>query len=113
MDDLDHPKETPEQSATRLWGNADLTRRFLEEKRKLPPQPATKVIEVIETEQPQAFWEHHKLERKFLKDIRAMLEGHTHRNLLDYKRAHTSQNSQAEAREAEKTDGATCSRHAT
>lgn len=86
MDDLDHPKETPEQRATRLWGNADLTRRFLEEKRKLPPQPATKVVEVIENKQ-RLSGSVIRAQTKFAKEIKQMLEGHTHRNLLDYKRA--------------------------
>jgi hypothetical protein len=74
MDDLDHPKETPEQRATRMWGNNDLTRRILEEKRKPPPKPATKVLEVFSTERPKVE-ETMKFERKFLKDLRAMLEG--------------------------------------
>jgi hypothetical protein len=86
MDDLDHPKETPEQRATRQWGSADLTRRFLEEKQKPPLTPTKKVIEVLSTERPK-IEETMKFERRFLKDIRSMLEGHTHRNLLDYKRA--------------------------
>jgi hypothetical protein len=86
MDDLDHPKETPEQRATRQWGNADLTRRFLEEKRKPPLQPTKKVIEVLSTERPKAE-ETTKFERKLIKDLRLMLEGHTHRNLIEYKRA--------------------------
>jgi hypothetical protein len=86
MDDIERPKETPEQRATRMWGNNDLTRRFLEEKRKLPLQPATKVTEVFSTERPKVEGTM-RFERKFLKDIRAMLEGHTHRNLMEYKRA--------------------------
>jgi hypothetical protein len=86
MDDIERPKETPEQRATRMWGNNDLTKRFLEEKHKPPTQPAKKVIEVFSTERPKAE-ETMKFERKFLKDLRAMLEGHTHRNLLEYKRA--------------------------
>jgi hypothetical protein len=86
MDDLDHPRETPEQRATRMWGNNDLTRRFLEEKNKPPLTPTKKVIEVLSTERPKA-GETTKFERKFIKDLRVMLEGHTHRNLLEYKRA--------------------------
>ena len=86
MTDLDHPKESPEQKATRQWGNADLTRRFLEEKRKPPPQPATKVFEVISTERPKTDVTT-KFERQFIKDLRAMLEGHTQRNLMEYKLA--------------------------
>jgi hypothetical protein len=84
MDDIERPKETPEQRATRMWGNNDLTKRFLEEKHKPPTQPAKKVIEVFSTERPKAE-KTMKFERKFLKDLRAMLEGHTHRNLLEYK----------------------------
>jgi hypothetical protein len=86
MTDLDKPKESPEQRATRQWGNADLTRRFLEEKHKPPPQPATKVIEVLSTERPKADVTT-KFERQFIKDLRVMLEGHTQRNLMEYKRA--------------------------
>jgi hypothetical protein len=86
MKDLDHPKESPEQKATRQWGNADLTRRILEEKRKPPPQPATKVIEVHTTERPKADVTT-KFERQFIKDLRTMLESHTQRNLMEYKLA--------------------------
>jgi hypothetical protein len=86
MDDIERPKESPEQRATRMWGNNDLTKRFLEEKRKPPLQAATKVIEVLSTERPKAD-ETTKFERKFIKDLRAMLEGHTQRNLMEYKRA--------------------------
>ena len=86
MKDVDHPKETLEQRATRQWGNADVTRRFLEEKRKPPPQPATKVIEVLTTERPKADVTT-KFERQFIKDLRAMLEGHTQRTLMEYKLA--------------------------
>jgi hypothetical protein len=86
MDDIERPKESPEQRATRMWGNNDFTRRFLEEKRKAPPRPATKVIEVHSTERPKAD-ETTKFERKFIKDLRLMVEGHIRRNLLEYKRA--------------------------
>jgi hypothetical protein len=86
MKDLDHPRESPAQKATRQWCNADLTRRFLEEKRKPPPQPATKVIEVHSTERPKADVTT-KFERQFIKDLRLMLEGHTQRTLMEYKLA--------------------------
>jgi hypothetical protein len=86
MKDLDHPKGSPEQKATRQWGNAHLTRRILEEKRKPAPQPATKVIEVLTAERPKADVTT-KFERQFIKDLRAMLEGHTQRNLMEYKLA--------------------------
>jgi hypothetical protein len=67
MDDIERPKETPEQRATRMWGNNDLTKRFLEEKHKPPTQPAKKIIEVFSTERPKAE-ETTKFERKFIKD---------------------------------------------
>lgn len=86
MSDLERPTETPEQRATRRWGNADLTRRFLEEKHKPKPQPATKIIEVLSNERPKVDTTT-KFERKFLKDIKQMLDGHTQRNLMEYKRA--------------------------
>ena len=31
LKDDEHPKETPEQRAKRMWGNNDITKRFLEE----------------------------------------------------------------------------------
>jgi hypothetical protein len=46
MDDLDHHKETPEQRATRIWGNNDLTRRFLEEKNKPPLERSLKFTQL-------------------------------------------------------------------
>jgi hypothetical protein len=86
MDDLDKPRETSEQKAKRQWGNNDLTRRFLEEKRK--PAPVVKInpdiAEVITTERVKAE-ETTKFERKFIKDIRLMLKGHTQQNLKDYR----------------------------
>jgi hypothetical protein len=85
MTDLDKPNESAERCATRQWGNADLTRRFLEEKRKAPPiQAPPKVVEVITTERRKAEATT-KFERKFIKDLREMIEGHTQRNLLQYK----------------------------
>jgi hypothetical protein len=85
MDDLDKPTESSEQRAARMWGNHDLTRRFLEEKRKAPPVPAPpKVVEVLTTERVKAE-ETTKFERKFIKDLRAMLDEHKRRNLLAYK----------------------------
>jgi hypothetical protein len=87
MKDLDKPKESPEQRATRMWGNHDLTKRFLEEKMKAPPVLAPKpTIQVIENERLKAE-ETTKFERKFIKDLRVMLEGRTQRNLLEYRLA--------------------------
>ena len=87
MDDLDKPKETPSQRAERKWKNHDLTKRFLEERKAKLSAPTPKEIEpadVIETERPKADTTT-KFERQFIKDLRAMLEGHTRRNLLLYK----------------------------
>jgi hypothetical protein len=86
MTDLDYPKETPEQRATRRWGNADLTRRFREEKHKPPLEPTKKVIEVLSIERPKADVTT-KFERQFIKDLRVMLEGHKQRNMEQYRRA--------------------------
>jgi hypothetical protein len=86
MTDLDNPTETPEQRAARKWGNADLTRRFFEEKNKSPLQATKKAIEVLSTERPKADLTT-KFERQFIKDLRAMLEGHTQRNVEQYRRA--------------------------
>ena len=88
MDDIEHPTETPEQRAKRMWGNHDLTKRFLDERRK--PRPIVKVnpdiAGVIQNERiiPEATT---KFERQFIKDLRQMLDEHTQRNLLRYRMA--------------------------
>jgi hypothetical protein len=88
MEDIERPKETSEERAKRMWSNHDLTRRFLEEKHKPAPIVKTNpdMAEVLSSERPKAD-ETTKFERKFIKDLRAMLEGHRQRNLIEYKRA--------------------------
>ena len=86
MDDLDKPRESAEQKAKRKWGNHDLTKRFLEEKRKPPPvvKANPDIAEVITNERPKADVTT-KFERQFIQELREMLDGHTRRNLIAYK----------------------------
>jgi hypothetical protein len=89
MDDLDKPKETPEQRARRKWGNNDIAKRFLAEKKaakeiQLTEKKEPVIGKAIKTVRPKAE-ELTKFERRFIREIREMLEGHTKRNLLKYK----------------------------
>lgn len=86
MDDIEHPKESPEQRATRMWGNHDLTRRFLEEKRKPVPM-SSKPDPIVITNGRIVPDVTTKFERQFIKDLRGMLDEHTSRNLLRYQLA--------------------------
>ena len=90
-DSDDLRKETAEQKAIRMWGNYDLTKRFLEEvkKKEGAPNPIKSepdIADVIETERPKID-SVTRFERKFLKDIKAMLEDHKRRNLALYRLA--------------------------
>ena len=90
MKDLDDPrKETAEQRAIRMWGNYDLTRRFLAELQRKeavqrPVKTAPDIAEVIESERPRAEAVT-RFERKFIKDFKAMLEDHKRRNVALYR----------------------------
>jgi hypothetical protein len=95
MTDLDKPTESSEQRAKRQWGNYDLTKRFLEDKKAYKEASAgeksgPKIAEVIETERLVAEGTI-RFERQFVKDLREMLENHTKRNFLLYKLSLRSQ----------------------
>lgn len=94
----DLPKEPAKTRAARRWGNNALTERFKKMKATgegseefsirdgkkyfatevpKPPKEPLKPADVVENEGPKA----HRFERKLLKDIRAMMEGHKQRNV--------------------------------
>ena len=90
MDDLDHPKETPEQLAKRRWNNHAVEKAF--KAKAAEPKPIKTepdIAEVMTTERPKADVIT-KFERKFIKELRAMLEGHTKRNLEMYRQTRES-----------------------
>jgi hypothetical protein len=89
MKDLDKPKESAEQRASRMWGNYDLTKRFLDEleKKKNAPKPIKTepdIAEVIVTERPKAD-SLTKFQSKFIRDFKTMLEDHKRRNVALYR----------------------------
>ena len=91
LKDIDDPKkESAEQKAARMWRNYDLTKRFLEdvnrESIEAPPKVTPDIAEVFETERRIA-GSVTRFERKFVKDFKAMLEGHRRRNVALYRLA--------------------------
>ena len=85
--------ETPSQRASRKWSNNFKQMQW----KKAQKEEAERAAKEAD-EQPPSFGEVLKNDKiikgsvlraqtKFAKDIREMLEGHTHRNLVEYKRA--------------------------
>jgi hypothetical protein len=91
MDDLDNPRESPEHRARRMWENHALTKKFLEEKKAIesapPPTDTEPKIGDVITNEHRTSERVAKFERQFLKDIRAMLNEHTERNLALYRQS--------------------------
>jgi|ERR1700733_737189 len=88
-DDLP-PREPARHKAERKWRNHDLEKRFKEEKAKPVPVPVAakgpEIGDVIENN-GRLSGSVMKAQTRFAKELRQMLEGHTHRNLLEYKLA--------------------------
>jgi len=86
-DDLP-PKEPARDKATRRWRNHAVEKRFKEEKAKPVPIAAKEleIGDVVENKQRLA-GSVIRAQTKFAKELRKMLEGHTHRNLMEYKLA--------------------------
>jgi hypothetical protein len=88
LKDSDDVRKSAKEKASRLWGNHDVSRRFKETQRKAAEDAGNepKAIEpadVIEQEKLIA-GETTKLERKFLKEIRALLNEHVEQNTIRY-----------------------------
>lgn len=86
-DDLP-PKEPTRNKAERRWRNHAVEKAFKDKKAEPAPM-APKELEVghvIENRQRLA-GSVIRAQTKFAKELRKILEGHTHRNLLEYKRA--------------------------
>ena len=82
----DPPKEPLRTKAERKWRNNQMVKRLKEEKQKpkpvdpdKEPEPADLIINDGRVDGPIK-----RFETQFLKDIRAMIEGHTERNLQLY-----------------------------
>jgi hypothetical protein len=76
LKDPDKPREPASKRAERRWKNHDVATNFKAnraEAKAAPPEPEEPLL--IKTEKPIAAFE-----RKFLRDIRAMMEGHKLRN---------------------------------
>jgi hypothetical protein len=85
---LDDPRKEPAmRRSERRWRNHDVEKRFKEEQKKAlaEPKPPRELepADVIEGEH-DGRGSVVKAQRKFAKDIRAMLEGHTNRNAVLY-----------------------------
>ena len=83
----DSLKEPAKDRATRRWRNYAIEKSIKAELAK-PAPIAPKEIEpadVIENERPDGRYSVTKHQTKFAKDIRAMLDEHTRRNLILYK----------------------------
>jgi hypothetical protein len=83
MKDLDGPKEPAEKVAERKWKNNELRQKIIASKAPSPvvvdPNAPPEVASVIKNDRkPKA----RGFERKFLKDIREMMEGHKERNIM-------------------------------
>jgi hypothetical protein len=82
----DPPKEPVRVKAERKWKNNALRKHIIEERQKpklvdpnKEPEPADTITNDGRRDGPVK-----RLERKFLKDIRAMTEGHARRNIEIY-----------------------------
>ena len=82
------PKEPARRKAERRWRNHAVEKAFKEEKAKPVPiaQKELEVGDIIENKQRLA-GSVIRAQTRFAKEIRIMLEGYTHRNLLEYKLA--------------------------
>jgi electron transfer flavoprotein alpha subunit len=82
----DRPIEPARKKAERKWRNHDVEKRLKEERTK--PKPISKepsapeIAEIIENEKPDRRGSVIRAQTKFAKDIRAMMEGHSKRNLI-------------------------------
>jgi hypothetical protein len=91
------PKEPARDKATRRWRNHAVEKAFKEEKTKLVPitPKELEVGHVIENKQRLA-GSVLRAQTRFAKELRKMLEGHTHRNLLEYKLALHARNTSSQ-----------------
>ena len=89
LKDSEPPKEPPSEKAKRKWNNHLITKRFLEERDQkpkevkaadgLPPDPADVIANDDIRHGPVK-----RLETKFAKEIRKILQGHVDKNVMLY-----------------------------
>ena len=86
LEDDGPPNEPSRTKAERKWRNNDLRRRIIEERQKPKAEQPSSEPEIAETiiNDGRVDGPVKRFERQFLKDIRAMLEGHAKRNLQLY-----------------------------
>ena len=80
----DKPIEPARRKAERKWGNHDVEKRLKEEKAKPVPKEsiAPEIAETISRSKPDRRGSVIRAQTKFAKEIRAMMEGHSKRNLI-------------------------------
>ena len=84
--DDDQPKEPSSKVASRKWTNAEITKRLIEEKKKpklVDPDAKPEIVDVISND-GNLYRGVNSFERKFKRDIRAMMEGYTANNRACY-----------------------------
>jgi hypothetical protein len=91
LKDIEDIRKSARVRAERRWQNHAVERAFKAARQEklggAPTEPEDpKIAEVIKNEQLKK-GAIYKAETRFARDIREMLEGHTHRNLVEYKRA--------------------------
>jgi len=82
----DPPKEPPSKIGERKWTNADITKRFNEEKKRpklVDPNQPPEIAGIISND-GNLNRGVNSFERKFKRDIRAMMEGYTASNRACY-----------------------------
>jgi hypothetical protein len=86
LKDHEPPKESARVKAERKWTNADVRKKIIEEKNRPKPRDVDAPPEIAETiiNDGKLKGPVKNLERKFLRDIRAMIEGNATNNLKHY-----------------------------
>jgi hypothetical protein len=80
------PNEPLRSKAERKWRNNEIRKRIVEERQKPKAKEPNNELEIAETiiNDGRRDGPVKRFERQFLKDIRAMMEGHAKRNLQLY-----------------------------
>jgi hypothetical protein len=88
MKEHDPPKEPLRKVAQRKWNNESIRRRIIKERNRPKPRdvdapPEPEIAETI-TNDGRRHGPINRLENKFKKEIRAMMEGHARNNMMIY-----------------------------
>jgi hypothetical protein len=86
LKEYDRPKETALERATRKWRNNVVSRRIIEAQRTPKVRDVNTELKTVETltNEGRRHGPINRLESKFKKELKAMLQGHADRNLALY-----------------------------